>query len=263
MNVAVKAARQAGALMVRYMTQNAPLAVEAKTPRDFVSRLDRESEQSIIEWVQKRYPQHAILGEESGLLDPLEDGEQNNCLWVIDPLDGTNNAIHGIPHFCISIGIRVNDKVQHGVIYDPLRDELFTASKGSGAYLNQRRLRLGREPRTQESLIALGSPVHHLHRMDSYVQLFKAMAPQVSGIRHTGSAALDLAYVAAGRLDGYVELDLQPWDVCAGVLIAREAGATVCDPRGDRDACEHNGHVVAGRPKMHALLMSAYKEANR
>ncbi|PHS69713.1 MAG: inositol-1-monophosphatase [Methylophaga sp.] len=239
LNIAVRAARSAGSLIVRSIQHVDHLDVTIKGLNDFVSDVDRLAEQEIINTIHKSYPEHAILAEESG-----QQGD-NDTVWVIDPLDGTTNFLHGFPHYCVSIAIMVRGKIEHGVIYDPLRDELFTASRGGGAKLNDRRMRVGRNKDLAGSLLATGFPFKYPQYLAPYLATFNALFPQVADVRRGGSAALDLAYVAAGRVDGYWEIGLKKWDLAAGVLLIEEAGGVVSDFIGGDDYF-NSGNLVVG-----------------
>lgn len=239
LNIAVRAARSAGGVIVRSIQHVEHLDVTTKGLNDFVSDVDRLAEQEIINTIQKSYPDHAILAEESG-----QQGD-NDTVWVIDPLDGTTNFLHGFPHYCVSIAVMVQGKIEHGVIYDPLRDELFTASRGGGAKLNDRRMRVGKRKDLAGALLATGFPFKYPQYLTPYLATFNALFPQVADIRRGGSAALDLAYVAAGRVDGYWELGLEKWDLAAGVLLIEEAGGVVSDFAGGDDHYS-SGNLVVG-----------------
>ena len=248
LNIAIRAARNAGNLIIRSLQHVEHLEVTTKGRNDFVTDVDRLAEQEIINTIKKSYPDHAILAEESG-----EAGD-NLTVWIIDPLDGTANFLHGYPHYCVSIGIMVRGRIEHGVIYDPLRDELFTASRGAGAQLNDRRLRVTKQKTLAGSLIATGFPFKYHEHFPAYLATFNAVFPEVSDLRRGGSAALDLAYVAAGRVDAYWELGLQKWDLAAGVLLIEEAGGVVSDFTGGDDYIE-NGNLVAGNVNIQQQLL--------
>lgn len=222
LNIGISAARSAGNLILRSMEKLDQIRVERKGPRDFVSEVDRGAEAEIIRIIHKAYPDHAIIGEESGFIG------ENAVEWIIDPLDGTTNFLHGLPHFCVSIGVREHGKLTHGVVYDPYRQDLFTASKGEGALLNNRRIRVSNKPRKlSEALIGTGEPFTPGPRLDRYMPQLTALVGHCGGIRRGGAAALDLAYVASGRLDAFWELNLKPWDLAAGIVLCQEAGAAV------------------------------------
>ena len=251
-NIAVRAARNAGNVLLRYFDRADTLTVTSKGLNDFVSEVDRSAEQAIIQVLHKAYPDHAILAEESG----AQAG--NDYQWVIDPLDGTTNYLHGSPHFSISIALKHRGILEHGVIYDPLREEMFTASRGSGALLNDRRLRVTPRKDLQGALLGTGFPFRDLHHIDAYLGMFKDLSKNTAGIRRPGSAALDFAYVAAGRLDGFWELGLAEWDFAAGELLVREAGGTVTDIGGG-DRHVESGNVITGGLKVHAALLQAIR----
>ena len=247
LNIAVRAARQAGSLVMRSLQHVDHLEVTTKGLNDFVTDVDRLAEQEIINTIKKSYPDHAIMAEESG-----ETG-QNDVVWIIDPLDGTTNYLHGFPHYCVSIGVMVKGRIEHAVIFDPLRDELFTASRGEGAKLNDRRIRVSRRKDLNGALIATGFPFKYPQHIDAYMQMFAAVLPQVADIRRAGSAALDLAYVAAGRVDGYWEIGLENWDLAAGKLLVEEAGGSVTNFTGG-DKVLDKGQIIAGNLSLHAQL---------
>ena len=248
LNMAVRAARRAGDKILRFMDRVETLTITEKQRNDFVSEVDRAAEDEIVQVLKKAYPSHAILAEESGA------SGNNEYEWVIDPLDGTTNFLHGFPQFSVSIGLRRNGKMEEAVVYDPLRDELFTASKGQGARLNDRKLRVTNCKDLSGTLIGTGFPYRAQQRMDTYLAMFKDISTDCADQRRAGSAALDLAYVAAGRLDGFWEMGLQPWDMAAGVLLIREAGGMVGDFQGGEDFMEI-GDLVAGSPKVFRELL--------
>ena len=248
LNIAVGAARRAGDLIVRQLKRLDTLTVDQKGRNEFVTQVDHAAEQVIIDHIHKHYPDHSILAEESGA-----QGESDHQ-WIIDPLDGTTNFIHGFPVFAVSIALAVKGRMEHGVVYDPLRQEIFAASRGQGAQLDERRIRVSRCSTMQRALIGTGFP----YRDDSvatdiYLGMLKAVIEQTAGVRRPGSAALDLCYVAAGRLDGFWEFGLKPWDVAAGSLIIREAGGRVSDFSGG-DGYLESGSIIAGTPKIYAGL---------
>ena len=252
LNIAIRAARSAGNIIIRSLQHVEHLEVTRKGRNDFVTDVDRLAEQEIISVIHKSYPDHAILAEESG-----EQGD-SETIWVIDPLDGTANFLHGFPHYCVSIGVMVRGRIEHGVIYDPLREELFTASRGAGAQLNDRRLRVTKQKTLAGSLIATGFPFKYHEHFPAYLATFNAVFPEVSDLRRGGSAALDLAYVAAGRVDAYWELGLQKWDLAAGILLIEEAGGVVSDFTGGENHIEH-GNLVAGNFNIHQQLLNQIK----
>jgi myo-inositol-1(or 4)-monophosphatase len=247
-NVAVRAARAAGQIILRYMNRLDSLEVIEKQRHDYVSEVDKMAEAEIIRELKRAYPRDAILAEESGQI-----GKSRN-VWVIDPLDGTHNYLRGFPHFCVSIALLEAGEPVIGVVYDPLRDELFTASKGDGAYLNDRRMRVGKRENLGGALLATGFPYRQRRHLDAQIGMTRALLAEAEDIRRTGSAALDLAYVAAGRLDGYFEIGLYTWDMAAGCLLVREAGGRYCDFTG-RDGIPENGNLVAGNVHVANAMM--------
>ena len=244
LNIAIRAARSAGDFIVRKMNKLPDLQIEIKSKNDFVTEVDRQAEERAIDTLLKAYPNHGILAEESGEIAGTEDYR-----WIIDPLDGTTNFLHGFPHFAVSIACQMNGRLEHGVIYDPLKQELFTASRGDGATLNNRRIRVTHIKTTQGALLGTGFPFKDHNELDTFLKLFNEFFTSASDIRRAGSAALDLAYVAAGRLDGYWESGLKSWDIAAGALIVREAGGIVGDYTGGEKHLD-NGQVIAGNPKI-------------
>ncbi|HEX3894875.1 MAG TPA: inositol monophosphatase family protein [Rudaea sp.] len=237
--IAVRAARAAGNIILRYMNRVEGLAVEEKARHDYVTEVDKMAEAEIVKELRRAYPDHAFLGEETGSTG------KSDKVWVIDPLDGTHNYLRGFPHFCVSIGFLDHGDPVHAVIYDPLRDELFTASKGDGAFMNDRRLRVTKRENLTGALLCTGFPYRQRKHLDAQLNMTRALLNEAEDIRRTGSAALDLAYVAAGRLDGYFEIGLKPWDMTAGCLLVREAGGTFCDFSG-REGIPGSGNLIAG-----------------
>jgi len=246
-NIAIRAARTAGSILLKYYEHTDTLTISAKGKNDFVSEVDKASEQSIISTLLASYPDHSILAEESG----KQTG--NEFQWVIDPLDGTTNYLHGFPQFAISIALKVKGTLEVAVIYDPLRDEMFTASRGGGAQLNDRKLRVSKQKTLEGALLATGFPYKDQSNMDSYLGMLKDLSQDTAGIRRPGSAALDLAYVAAGRVDGFWELGLSEWDFAAGALLVKEAGGTVSDITGGGRFFE-TGNIIAGGMRIHTAL---------
>lgn len=249
LNVAVKAARRAGQIINRAALELDNLQVARKGQSDYVTQVDRAAEDAIKEILQEAYPNHGILAEETGQTPGKSEFE-----WIIDPLDGTTNFIHGFPQYAISIALAQEGQVAHGVIYDPTRNELFTASKGRGAFLNDRRVRVSRADRLTDALIGTGFPYRVFDRVDAYMGAFRELTEKTAGMRRPGAASLDLAYVAAGRLDGFWEFGLAPWDMAAGTLMVLEAGGFVTDLGGDSDYLK-TGDLVAGTPKVHTPLL--------
>lgn len=243
LNIAIRAARKAGDTISRAVDRTDRLKITVKDQNDFVSEIDKKAESQIIDVIKKAYPDHAILAEESG------SHSGDDYLWIIDPLDGTTNFIHGFPQFSVSIALQYKGRLEVAVVYDPMRQELFTATRGGGAQMNDRRIRVSGHRGLPGSLLGTGFPYKNFSRLDSYLGMLKSLITQTSGIRRPGSAALDLAYVAAGRLDGFWEMGLKPWDIAAGVLIVQEAGGLITDLRGGHDFME-TGDIVAGNSKM-------------
>ncbi|MDP2149423.1 MAG: inositol-1-monophosphatase [Parvibaculum sp.] len=255
LNMALRAARAAGDL-IRQSAEKVDLVdVEAKGINDYVTKVDRAAERAIMDVLQKTYPTHGFLGEETGLRDGK--GEGADWLWIIDPLDGTTNFIHGFPQFAVSIAVQHKGVTEHAVVLDPMRREEFTGSRGRGAAMNGRRLRVTSRKNLEGALIGTGFPFRpdQHSNMDNYLGMFRDVAMQTAGMRRAGAAALDLAYVAAGRLDGFFEFGLQPWDVAAGDLLIREAGGLVSDFAGGHGYLE-SGNVVAGNPKLLKSLLT-------
>ncbi|MBE0509295.1 MAG: inositol monophosphatase [Chromatiales bacterium] len=249
LNTAVRAARQAGTVISRSFAHVDSLKVDSKSRNDFVSDVDRLAEQEIIKTLRKAYPDHAILAEESGAASHGNDEYQ----WVIDPLDGTTNFLHGFPQFAVSIALLYRGKLDQAVVYDPISQELYTASKGGGAQLNGRRIRVAARKNLDGALLGTGFPFRRHELLDVYLETFRALFKDTAGIRRPGSAALDLAYVAAGRLDGFWELDLNSWDMAAGALLVAEAGGKVGDFGGGEDYLE-SGNVIAGNLDVFAAM---------
>jgi myo-inositol-1(or 4)-monophosphatase len=253
LNTAVKAARLAGDTAIRYSKRLDELDVRSKSRNEFVSQVDLAAEQVIIETIHERYPHHSILGEETG-----QRGNSDH-LWIIDPLDGTTNYLHGFPMYCVSIALQIKGRMQIGVVYDPSRQELFTAIRGVGAQLEGRRLRVNINRTLEGALIGTGFPYRENDTwLEIYLNQLRAVMQVASDVRRPGSAALDLCYLAAGRIDGFWEFGLQPWDIAAGSLILREAGGLVSSMTDDGDYME-TGNVIAGAPKVHAELEKLLK----
>ena len=251
LNIALRAARKAGELIERALERVDVVAFEEKGRNDFVTDIDKAAEKEIIFHLRKAYPDHTILGEETG-----RSGKESDYEWIIDPLDGTTNFIHGIPHFAISIACLYKGQLEHAVVLNPVTREEFTASRGKGAALNGRRIRVAARNGLKGALIGTGIPFngYSLDNIDAYLAAMKEIAGQTAGIRRPGAASLDLAYVAAGRFDGFWEMNLQPWDIAAGLLLVKEAGGLVSDFRGG-NTCMDKGHVVAASPKVFKPLL--------
>lgn len=247
LNIATQAARAAGGNIMHHLDRIDQLNVEHKGKNDYVSEVDKEAEDTIINTIKKYYPDHQIFAEESG------QGKKNtksDVRWIIDPLDGTTNFLHQFPQFCVSIAVEVKGKIQHAAIFDPVRDEMFTASRGSGAFLNNRRLRVSEQKTLENALLATGFPYHDFSYIDDYMSSLKSFMTNTAGIRRAGSAALDLAYVACGRVDGYWEFNLKPWDIAAGALIVKEAGGLATDFKGGDDFLT-SGNILTANPKLY------------
>lgn len=250
LNVAVAAARKGGDSLIMSQRRLGELNVQSKGRNDFVSEADRLAEAKIIGEIRRHYPDHAILAEETGAHEGSE-----NVTWIIDPLDGTSNFLHGFPVFCVSVACQVDGRLAHGVVYDPLRQELFTASRGAGAQLDGRKIRVSGRQHLRDALLGTGFPFRagQQEGIDHYLALLKQVLMVSSGVRRPGAAALDLAYVAAGRIDAFWEFGLKAWDVAAGALLIREAGGIVSGIDGGEDYL-HGGHVMAGTPRIYASL---------
>jgi myo-inositol-1(or 4)-monophosphatase len=246
---AVKAARRAGSIITRASQDVGALKIRSKTYNDFVSEVDHAAERAIIETLQDAYPDHGFLGEESGDTNP--DAEN---IWIIDPLDGTTNFLHNFPQYCVSIALMQRGQLTQAVVYDPNRNDLFTATKGRGAFLNDKRIRVTNRIKLQDSLIGTGFPFRDFSHLDTYMPMLKDMIKKASAIRRPGSAALDLAYVAAGYLDGFWEIGLSKWDIAAGALLVQEAGGIVADFEGN-ESWFGTGNIVAANPKVFAQML--------
>jgi myo-inositol-1(or 4)-monophosphatase len=249
-NIAVRAARAAGKIIIRALDRLDTIRVTEKSPRDYVTEIDQQAEKEILGIIRKAHPDHAILSEECGAIDGTAD-----YTWIIDPLDGTRNFIHGFPHFAVSIAVSHKNKVTHGVIYDPIRQELFTATRGRGAQLNERRIRVSTRMSLEECLLGTGFPFRHSpEHSKNHLESLKTILPLCGDIRRPGAATLDLAYVACGRFDGFWEFGLKPWDFAAGVLMIQEAGGLASDFDGSENYQE-TGNIVAGNPKIFKALL--------
>ncbi|MBI5784956.1 MAG: inositol monophosphatase [Rhodocyclales bacterium] len=250
LNIAIKAARRAGQIINRASLDIGQLTVSVKQQNDFVTEIDKAAEAAIIETLREAYPKHAILAEETG----RSGDEDSEYQWIIDPLDGTTNFIHGFPQYAVSIAQAHKGVLAHAVIYDPSRNELFTASKGAGAFLNDKRIRVSKRTRLDEALIGTGFPYRMFDHVDAYLAIFKEMTKRTAGVRRPGAASLDLAYVACGRLDGFWEFGLSPWDMAAGALLISEAGGLVGDLAGESNYLA-TGNIVGGTPKVFAQIL--------
>ena len=248
LNMAIKAARRAGSIITRASEDIGSLTINDKGYNDFVTEVDLASEKEIIRVLKASYPDHAFLGEESGLTHQAEN------IWIIDPLDGTTNFLHGFPQYCISIALEQKGEITQAVIYDPNRNDLFTATKGQGAHLNQRRMRVSNKSKLKESILGTGFPFRDFQHLPVYLKIFEEVVRGTSGIRRPGSAALDLAYVAAGWFDGFFEINLSKWDIAAGGLLVTEAGGIVSD-FSEKDGWLESGNIVATNPKIYDPLI--------
>ena len=253
-NTAVKAARRAAAIINRASFDIDRVKYTEKMPNDFVTEVDQAAEQAIIEILSNAYPTHAILAEESGASANLHDDNEN--VWIIDPLDGTTNFMHGFPQYCVSIALQHRGQITQAVVYDPVRNDLFTASKGAGAFLNDKRLRVSKRDRLQDALLGTGFQFQNTLELEEYIEMFRVMTQKCAGLRRPGAAALDLAYVAAGRLDGFFEKNLKPWDMAAGSLLITEAGGIVGTFAGESDYL-YKDEIIAGTPKVFAQMVAA------
>lgn len=252
LNIAVRAARSAGHVIDRNRHRIADLTIESKQRNDFVSEVDRQAEARIVETLLRAYPDHAILAEEGGVQGEPESAYR----WIIDPLDGTTNFLHGLPHFAVSIALEHQGKLLLGLVYNPVSEELFVAERGNGAYLNNRRIRASKRRGLDGALLATGIPFNQDRNFERFIDTISGFYGPIAGVRRFGSAALDLAYVACGRYDGYWEYGLKTWDMAAGALLVREAGGVVIEPSGGEDYLT-SGNVIAANPKLtHQMLQS-------
>jgi len=252
LNIAIRAARRAGQIINRASLDLAIIKIQAKQHNDFVTEVDRAAEAAIIETLLGAYPDHAVLAEESGYTGKPDAP----CQWIVDPLDGTHNFIHGFPYYCISIALQESNTLTQAVIYDPIHNDLFTASRGYGATLNNRRIRVSRRDRLSTALIGTGFAHRKLQdtSLTSYIKLFTEMTQSCAGLRRPGAAALDMANVAAGRLDGFFEQGLHRWDIAAGCLLVTEAGGLVGDYRGEADFLD-TGEILCANSKLYAQMV--------
>ena len=251
--IAVRAARAAGQTILRAYAELDRVEVSSKGINDYVTNVDKEAEAAITYQIRKSYPDHTIVGEESG----ENKGTNKDYVWIVDPLDGTNNFVRGIPHFAVSIAMQFKGKTEVAVVYDPIRDELFSAVRGKFAKLNDFRIRVANKD-LDETIIATGFPFKAKQHTETYMKLFATAFTQAADVRRAGSAALDLAYLAAGRVDGFFEIGLKPWDIAAGDLIVREAGGTVTDFTGNHNYLI-SGNIVAGSPKTTTALVKSFR----
>jgi myo-inositol-1(or 4)-monophosphatase len=250
LNIAIRAANAAGDIIYRYLEHVDKLVVSSKAQNDFVTEVDKQAEQEIISVIRKAFPDHSIKAEESG----ESSGNQSDCQWIIDPLDGTTNFLHGFPQFAVSIALKEKGRLTQAVVYNPVSQELFTATRGEGALLNNHRLRVSKRKSLDGALLGTGFPFRQQEHLDVYLETFKALFPMTAGIRRPGSAALDLAYVAAGRLDGFWEIGLSEWDMAAGALLVHEAGGLLSDFSGGHEYLE-SGNIICGNPKVFKQML--------
>lgn len=250
LNTAVKAARRAGDIIMRHLDRLERLAIEAKGRNDFVTEVDRLAEAEIIRVLRRAYPDHTILAEESGQVAP----GAGDYRWIIDPLDGTTNFLHGYPQFAVSIALEHKGRLTQAVVFDPCKNELFTATRGAGAQLNERRIRVSKTAALADSLLGTGFPFKSHQYLDVWIASFRDLLLATRGIRRAGSAALDLAHVACGRFDGFWEFGLSPWDMAAGSLLIQEAGGLVSDLAGEQGFLQ-SGNIVAGNPRVFPELL--------
>jgi len=253
LNIAIEAARAAGSVIIRAMKRMDMVQVTEKGPNDFVTDTDKQAEERIISTIKKAYPTHSIVAEESGETDG------DDYQWIIDPIDGTRNFIHGFPHFAVSIAVMHKNRLEYAVIYDPCRQELFTAARGKGAQLNDRKIRVSSCKQLEQGLFGTGFAYRHTNKENMIpIKILQAIIPTTGDIRRAGAATLDLAYVACGRLDGFWEMGLKIWDLAAGVLLIKEAGGLICDPHGGENYLK-TGDIVATNPALMRHFLKTIK----
>lgn len=248
LNTAITAARAAGKIIMRNINKVDSLSIKSKRRNDYVTEVDQSAEQEILRLIHRAYPDHAFLGEESG-----QHGE-SDYQWLVDPLDGTTNFLHGFPQYAVSIAMQIKGRLEVGVVYDPFKEELFCASRGEGATLNNRKIRISERTGMSGALLGTGVPYHPDSDLEGYLDTLRALLPDTAGVRRAGSAALDLAYVANGRLDGFWEFDLKPWDIAAGVLLIKEAGGLVSDIHGGHTYMNGDS-ILAANPKVFKAML--------
>ena len=259
LNMAIKAARAAGSIINRAALDVAAVRVSQKLSNDFVTEVDHASEEAIIDTLLTAYPDHGIRAEESGTTRGNADSDH---VWIIDPLDGTTNFIHGFPVYCVSIALQVRGRIEQAVVYDPTRNDLFTSTRGRGAYLNDRRIRVSKRTQLSDSLVSTGFPFRPEDDFNTYLRLMGDMMQRTTGLRRPGAAALDLAYVAAGFSDGFFEIGLSPWDMAAGSLLVTEAGGLVGNFTGEADFLEHR-ECIAANPRVYAQMVSVLRKYSK
>ena len=262
LNVAIKAARRAGNIINRASLNSERIQVTRKQHNDFVTEVDQAAEAAIIETLKDAFPDHGFLAEETGEIPGSSMADQPSHIWIIDPLDGTTNFIHGFPQYAVSIALAVDGITQQAVVYDPNRDELFTATRGAGAYVNNRRLRVAGRLKMSEALIGTGFPYREDQDVEAYLEIFAQMTRQCAGLRRPGAASLDLAYVAAGRLDAFFEQGLKPWDMAAGALLITEAGGLVGNYAGE-ESYLNTGEIMAGNPRLFGQLVTTLRKYSK
>jgi len=255
LNIAIRAARNAGKVIVKGYENLESVEVEEKSLNDYVSSVDKEAEVAIIGTLRKSYPDHSFIAEESG----IDNGKDTDHQWIIDPLDGTTNFIHGIPHFAVSIALKIKGRTELGIVFDPIRNELFSAVRGQSSQINGYRTRTNTVPKLAGTLLATGFPFKQKYNLEAYLNIFQDLFTDVADMRRSGSAALDLAYVAAGRMDGFWEFGLKPWDIAAGELILKESGAMMTDFNGGNDYFK-TGNVVAANPKLLKEMLTVIRK---
>ncbi|MDC0609113.1 inositol-1-monophosphatase [Vibrio sp.] len=255
LNIAIRAARKAGNHIAKSLENADKIQSAQKGTNDFVTNVDKEAESIIIDVIKTSYPDHSIIAEESGVID----GKDSEVQWIIDPLDGTTNFVKGLPHFSVSIAVRIKGRTEVACVYDPMLNDLFTAQRGSGAQLNNARIRIQPGKDLNGTVLATGFPFKQKQHSESYLKILSALFTECADFRRAGSAALDLCYVAAGRVDGYFELGLKPWDMAAGELIAREAGVIVTDFSGGTDYMK-SGNIVASSPRLVKSMLKHIRE---
>ena len=255
LNIAIRAARNAGKVVAKGFENLEIVEVEEKTLNDYVSSVDKEAELAIIGTLKQAYPDHSFVSEESG----IDNGKDTDHQWIIDPLDGTNNFVRGIPHFAVSIALKIKGRTEIGIVFDPIRNELFSAVRGQSSQVNGYRTRANIEPKLPKTMLATGFPFKAKHHTEAYLNIFKDFFLEVADMRCSGSPALDLAYVASGRVDGFWQFGLKPWDIAAGELLLKESGAMMTDFNGGNDYMK-SGDVVAANPKLVKQLLSVVRK---
>jgi myo-inositol-1(or 4)-monophosphatase len=260
LNTAIKAVRRGASVINRASFDIDRVTVTEKGINDFVTDIDQAAEAAVIDVLKKAYPDHAFLAEESGSSANLHDENEN--VWILDPLDGTTNFIHGFPQYCVSLALQQRGVITQAVVFDPTRNEMFTATKGAGAYLNDKRIRVTKRDKLIDGLIGTGYLYQNNEQLEDYIEMFRIMTQKSGGLRRPGAAALDLAYVACGRLDGFFERNLKPWDIAGGSLLVTEAGGIMGTFKGDSDYL-HKGDIIAGTPKVFSQMVNLLSPFSR